>query len=64
MQIFYRVKLHIAYHVGVFDFNNFEQACKFADAAKVSNVKWHDDKVRVTIDLLTKEEAEEDYDDD
>lgn len=57
MQIIYRVKIDYM-RVAMFDFNNIEQACKFADAAKVTNV--NNSKVKVSIELLTKEEAEAD----
>lgn len=59
MQIIYRVKIDIRY-IAIFDFNNIEQACKFADAAKITNVDGEDGKAKVTIELLTKEEIEND----
>lgn len=64
MQVIYRVKLHFDCHVAFFDFNNFEQACKFADAAKISNVESHGERVTVTIDLLFKSEIDEESDND
>ena len=67
MQVIYRVMLYISYHVGYFDFNNFEQACKFADAAKISNVACKDSdgkKVKVRISLLFKDEIDKGETDD
>ncbi len=60
MQIIYRVTLKIKYNRAFFDFNNIEQACKFADAAKVTNVDGEDGKVRVTIELIRPDEDKSD----
>lgn len=60
MQIIYRVIIKIKYNRAFFEFNNIEQACKFADAAKVTNVDGEDGKARVTIELIRPDEVEED----
>lgn len=60
MQIIYRVILKIKYNIAFFDFNNIEQACKFADAAKVTNVESEDGMVNVTIELIRPDEDESD----
>lgn len=58
--IIYRVILKIKYNIAFFDFNNIEQACKFADAAMVTNVESEDGKVHVTIELIHPEEKDKD----
>lgn len=60
MQVIYRVVISIRYNSAIFDFIDPVAACKFADAAKINNVENEDGKPKVTIELLTKEEIEND----
>lgn len=62
MQIIYRVIIKIKNNRAFFEFNNIEQACKFADAAKVTNadVNGKYGKARVSIELICPDEVEED----
>lgn len=59
MQVIYRVIIAISYNSAAFDFIDPVAACKFADAAKVNNVEYDNNTVKVSIELLTKEEVEE-----
>lgn len=59
MQVIYRVVISIKYNSAIFDFIDPVAACKFADAAKINNTESADGKVRVFIQLLTKEEVED-----
>ena len=58
MQVIYRVIITIRYYSANFDFIDPIAACKFADAAKVNNTESEDGKVKVFIELLSKEEME------
>ena len=62
MQVIYRVVISIRYNSANFDFIDPVAACKFADAAKVNNTESEDGKVKVFIQLLSKEEVMEDED--
>ena len=62
MQVIYRVVISIRYNSATFDFIDPVAACKFADAAKINNVEGEDGKVKVYIQLLSKEELEENAD--
>lgn len=63
MQVIYRVIISVHSHPtysATFDFIDPVAACKFADAAKVNNVDGEDGKCKVNIQLLSKEEIEDD----
>lgn len=61
MQVIYRVIISVRSHYSAtFDFIDPVAACKFADAAKVNNVDGEDGKCKVNIQLLSKEEIEDD----
>ena len=60
MQVIYRVIIAISHNSATFDFIDPVAACKFADAAKVNNVDGKDGKCEVNIQLLSKEEIEDD----
>ena len=60
MQVIYRVCLVINHEETHFDFIDFGQACKFADAAKVNHVNGREKAFSVHVTLLSKEEVEED----
>ena len=64
MQVIYRVVIKISYNSASFDFIDPVAACKFADAAKINNVNGEDGKVKVFIQLLSKEEVDEENEDD
>ena len=64
MQVIYRVVIAVSYHSATFDFIDPVAACKFADAAKVNNVDGKDGRCEVMIQLLSKEEVDEENEDD